>query len=81
MTTPHAIIIAAILIVAGGAGAAWLATPRYSMVNAGQGVSIRLDRFGGGMVGCRHLDCAAIAAKPSDPWAEFADAPAEANSQ
>lgn len=64
MQTGRAIIIASVIVAAVGGATAWAVAPRYSLTNVGQGVSIRLDRSSGDMLGCRELDCRQIANKP-----------------
>lgn len=61
MQTARAIILSAVIVAATGAATAWAIAPRYSMTNVGQGVSIRLDRSSGDLLGCRGLDCMPIA--------------------
>lgn len=63
MQTARAIIVASVIVAATGAATAWAVAPRYSLTNVGQGVSIRLDRSSGDMLGCRELDCRPIANK------------------
>ena len=62
MQTGHALIAAAAILVIGGGVAAYTATPRYSLGNPGAGVSVRLDRRSGDMLGCQGMDCRAIVA-------------------
>jgi hypothetical protein len=69
MTVARSIIIAAMIVVLGGGAIAWALTPRYSMTNVGQGISIRLDRMSGGMIGCQLLDCRPIDDLSAEkPW-------------
>lgn len=74
MTTARAIIIAAVILAVVGAATAYLVTPRYSLTNPGQGVTIRLDRAGGDMIGCERLACRQIV-KGSAPVADPAALP------
>lgn len=57
LTMPRALIAAALILVIGGGLAAFLVLPRYSLTNVGQGVSIRLDRMRGDMIGCEGTAC------------------------
>jgi hypothetical protein len=63
MQTARAIVLSAVIVAATGAATAWAIAPRYSLTNVGQGVSIRLDRSSGDLLGCRELDCRKIADK------------------
>lgn len=60
MRTGWAIIIAAVIIAATGSLTAWALTPRYSMSNPGAGVTIRLNRASGDLLGCERLACRPI---------------------
>ena len=76
MQTGRAIIIAAVVVAASGAATAWATTPRYTLTNPGAGLTVRLDRSTGDMIGCRQMECAPIVANGqavhhSDPWAGF----------
>lgn len=62
MQTGRAIIIGAALLAVAGAGSAFYMTPRYSLTNPGGGVTVRLDRQSGDMMGCAYLECAPIVA-------------------
>jgi hypothetical protein len=80
MQTGRAIIIAASIVAATGGAAAYYGPPRYSMTNPGGGVSIRLDRRSGDMMGCAGLDCQPIIKgdkrlPTKDPYAGYAIAP------
>jgi len=76
MQTGRAILAAGIIVAATGGATAWVIQPRYTLVNAGAGLTVRLDRNSGDMIGCERLQCAPIvhgetAIKPVDKWAEF----------
>lgn len=57
MQTGRAIIIGAAIIAAAGGVTAWMVQPRYSLANPGQGVTVRLDRRTGDLMGCQQLEC------------------------
>lgn len=69
MDTGKAIVAGAIIIAATGALTAWAIQPRYSLTNPGWGVTVRLDRAGGDMIGCERLTCRSIVVngKPTAP--------------
>jgi hypothetical protein len=86
MQTGRAIIAGAVILAATGAASAWALQPRYSLANPGQGVTVRLDRQTGDMMGCQRLACSAIvkgnkAVVQSDPWAAFPEAGADNQSK
>lgn len=57
MQTGTAIVVGAAILAATGAATAWMVQPRYSLANPGQGVTVRLDRRTGELLGCERLDC------------------------
>jgi hypothetical protein len=60
MQTGWSIIIGAVLISGVGAATAFALQPRYSLGNPGQGITIRLDRKTGDLLGCERLVCRLI---------------------
>ena len=77
MRTGWAIIIAAVIVGAAGIAAAYLAAPRFALGNPGGGVSVRLDRRTGDMIGCERLDCQPVVKGGSiqkvqhGPWEDY----------
>lgn len=67
MTTPRAVILSALLVAIAIGGAAWWSVPRliesnrYSLVNAGGGVTMRLDRQSGKLIACKLSGCNELA--------------------
>ena len=63
MTTASAVLLSAVLIALASGGATWWAVARlaeanrYQMVNLGGGVTVRLNRQTGDLVGCEGLEC------------------------
>ncbi|HEX8413092.1 MAG TPA: hypothetical protein VF637_04310 [Sphingomicrobium sp.] len=72
--------MSALIVSAVGAYTAWAVQPRFSLVNAGTGLTVRLDRSSGDMIACRQTACATIVednlpVKQVDEFAAFRDAP------
>jgi len=74
MQTSRAIVAAAVIIAGTGAATAYMLQPRYSLANPGQGVTVRLDRKTGDMMGCEGLTCRPVVEGGkaiSYPWEEY----------
>ena len=67
MTTARAVLLSALLIAIAIGGATWWSVPRlgdasrYSLVNAGDGIVMRLDRRTGQLIACRDSNCSELA--------------------
>ena len=83
MTTARAVLLSALLIAIAIGGATWWSVPRlgdasrYSLVNAGDGIVMRLDRQTGDLIACRLEQCRQMArgdklsTPAKDEWEAF----------